>query len=532
MKISELPAVTAVTDDAVMVANVSNVTSRTALETVKDFIHSRTPQFRRNLFTEAKQNRQEAGATEAGYTGGVWRTGVDMTTTTTYQKLIAVPFVGKVAVRAWGLNSKTSIITLPQGSVSFSSGVQYDQDFPTTDGSTPNSWVLDRMPITIPAAATDENQDYTGVTYTRTAGSGYTPGVVSLTVTGHGWRDGLLIFVSNATDPDLNGFRQIYVVDANTVAFPNPENSTAGGTLRAQAQSGEQGIWFSNWQMVDILPNIDGGELNYLYCRMYPSVALNGMQFRTDLLADDTNVPRLKERMNIKTGSNFLLEETGTMAGSTGQVMPCNIQILGPQQCITVGIMGDSTSAGAGTTSGLMGWNQIAVDALSTFARPVVTNSIAWAGQTAQRYIGRTIAYLDNEWLRPDILIIQPAGQNKTGSGWDEIPAGWAWAQTLMLMAKCQQVGTIPVLRTCTPSADLSVEADVRRKEYNARIREAASTYGLPIIDFVDLITTEGSPDIITPAYAESDAHLNNAGHQLVAPVVEAVLAQLIGNGT
>lgn len=207
---------------------------------------------------------------------------------------------------------------------------------------------------------------------------------------------------------------------------------------------------------------------------------------------------------------------------------PQFFQTYAREPSATVYGLGDSLFSGAGSGDVAAGrnapWLHLACCDISRSGRKVSFCNGGWGGQTSANFYQRGL--LEIPLIRPNVVVIQPYSNN------DGTPTQTlANAHYGRMRAMCDYVrryGGVPILWTQTPDAATTGTTEAFRVDINTRIRAAAATGQILMIDADAAVTDGASPARLLAGYATDSFHYNNAGHAAISAVAQPVLRRAL----
>lgn len=226
-------------------------------------------------------------------------------------------------------------------------------------------------------------------------------------------------------------------------------------------------------------------------------------------------------------------DATTVPANFTSTTVRKNGGVLGFQYLLADGsishvmAVGDSITAGFGSTLVGNGWaNALAYASLSTATKISVSN-FGWNGQTTAQ-IARRALDLIALGLVPKYMIISAGSPNDVSSTITQAIIDSNYAYIGMVAAACKEAGIRLILTTWPPSnyaAKAYGATDSLRVAYNAAIK--ASHPG--VAGVLDIATTlQGSVNTgqieYVAAYTTDGTHPNDAGYAAILPLFQQVI--------
>jgi lysophospholipase L1-like esterase len=189
---------------------------------------------------------------------------------------------------------------------------------------------------------------------------------------------------------------------------------------------------------------------------------------------------------------------------------------------------GDSLPSGVGA-SGTFGYVARATLRNSTPSAPQEFVNLALHAQIPSMYV----QYLEQmvNSITPDLVVIQPWSINAVGADVTSAVGRGSRVALVRQLAAVRKAGAIAVIANGSPASPgfKSFTNDVNRLAFNASLPAYAP--GVPILD-VSTLMASGVTDgvtgqmLINAAYSDDGVHYNNAGHDLAAVPLAALMEQ------
>ena len=292
---------------------------------------------------------------------------------------------------------------------------------------------------------------------------------------------------------------------------------------------------FSDWTPLKSIARTDGGVLPLVTIRgIFDGLATLPVYGTGDDLTNWATKPDGNIWVARQQDGNFVTTTTGfTSTTNLSQSPIIGIQYLSRGKVITVMGVGDSITEGRGTYFG-EGFILPSVQSISNSANVAMQYAnLGWSGQTTSVYCARALEMLDTP-LKPDVLIIpvgSPNDQNSTLTDADiQLMSGNRGA----VIAKCKEVGTIPILWTWLPSNSAQKPygtSDALRVTENSQVMQEITNNKFNGFDASSVVS--GSVVVgqvqFAPFATTDGLHPNDAGNQAISNLLTPVLRQVTG---
>lgn len=228
---------------------------------------------------------------------------------------------------------------------------------------------------------------------------------------------------------------------------------------------------------------------------------------------------------------NQVTDPTGFSSTTDRSQSPIvGIRFLARGRVVGVAWAGDSISEGRGTHIG-EGFVLPAITNLSTPAKTLAPANFGWSGQITNYITDRVIDLVESP-LRPDVLVVPCGSPNDQPTTLTEAGVAVMKRNLLRTLAACKANGVTPVVWTILP-VNTAVNAwgasDALRVAYNTEVLGWRSA-GVLVADTATAISgsTSGGQVQMASGSTTDGIHPNDTGNALLAPVIQAAIAEAI----
>lgn len=321
--------------------------------------------------------------------------------------------------------------------------------------------------------------------------------------------------IRNSTDD--YGWSTVTWSGASTVTLPAASGAYGGQT-----------VTISDFIPCGSVPRSDGGTRPILLYRVYlPGTAnytvTSGATSYSNLrIAGTYNRNRLIDA-SISGGDGVGSPATTMGAGVSDNPLVSPIFRFRDNVVSVYGV-GDSITAGQGSTTSVGGWLKRACYDLSTMARPVVPCNLGHNSQPTSTYLA--VARVVFPLAKPSVAFYFPYSPNS--AVYSERAVRDNMAQAAEFVTLCNDYNVVPILCTPVPNNNLNAADDAFRKEYCTLLRAMASDKNILMCDF-DLYTSDGAtPARFISGYNADALHPNNTGYEAMTYPAKLALAKAI----
>lgn len=333
----------------------------------------------------------------------------------------------------------------------------------------------------------------------------------------------------NSTDQPTAGPGVTFYVGVQTGLLPNNPASPVQYSMTAL---------LTDWIPCSALVRSDGGTWPLLMVRVQvtgtamPMVGIPSGQLHTGF----SNV--IGDRIwSCYSGPGDFVSygnQGGFVPGAdNGKSMVFAVQFLSRTPGVTTFGVGDSVGQGFGAFASGIGALALSHMRLSSLACPItqiiVPNGWLNSGQGIVYY---PTAKVLSPIIQPGILFLQSWSRNNflTTLQFTPADADWQWLQNLMLIRKASLWGAVPLIFQAWPNSTMTAATDAYRVGNNTRATQMAAA-GAALTFNMDALVGTGAtgPAVLQAQYTADGLHLNQAGQEVAAASMSAVLKGAIG---
>ena len=310
--------------------------------------------------------------------------------------------------------------------------------------------------------------------------------------------------------------------------YPSPTGSNYSLTVAAAASTGLLSWGCTDWMEVSSYQPMDAGQpFPLLMTRCYSAGNQQGPGSYNHLYQPVAIWPTINQGRIIRTFRQASVNGVSTPSNFNAPVehnylTPTAVQTYRRGCGYNVMAIGDSLTAGIGSTGNANSWLFQACAIMSKAGMPVNWINHGWSGQTTAQFFSRGMTAVP--LFRPDVCVIATCSPNDSATTTAQF--NLMLARAMALQDTVRRAGGIPVLKTAGPFYGYTTTSDPMRVAINNTLRGLAKAGNILLLDDDAIVSDGATPQaaILPQYYDPATQHLNDAADYAIAQALVSIL--------